>query len=217
MPSKIPWESLKAETLRAICRDLANKALNLKRDQMIHFLENVAEQGLEVSLGNLEETQPPKRAPRPAAASATSESAHNTRFQGTKRVRVFNTRLGLLTRRKASKIAEERRKRTPRAKAPRDNLPSKPGRSREIFAGVVLSPRQRTFERRQKDILIKTEIGTDEDRDEESHGKNAEESSLADSNKENNSRIVEDPPAGVDAAKPDGEHGDDMEMEMRDV
>jgi hypothetical protein len=38
-----PWELLKAESLRTVCRDLGG--LPGRRDEMITFLKNVEEQG----------------------------------------------------------------------------------------------------------------------------------------------------------------------------
>lgn len=40
--SSFTWQSLKAETLRAVCRDLgAGPAIKRKRDDMISFLKDV--------------------------------------------------------------------------------------------------------------------------------------------------------------------------------
>lgn len=41
--AKFPWDLLKAESLRALCRDLGG--LQGRRDEMITFLKAVEEQG----------------------------------------------------------------------------------------------------------------------------------------------------------------------------
>lgn len=56
--SKIPWDKLKADTLRAICRDLGANPGKRKREGMLEFLRAV-------------ETTGRASRPRPAYPSAT--------------------------------------------------------------------------------------------------------------------------------------------------
>ena len=44
-PSKIPWDKLKADTLRAICRDFGANPGKRKREGMLEFLRAVETTG----------------------------------------------------------------------------------------------------------------------------------------------------------------------------
>ncbi|GLB42903.1 hypothetical protein LshimejAT787_1203520 [Lyophyllum shimeji] len=67
MPN-IPWASLKAETLRALCRDLGFTKYTT-RDVMIDHLKRVEDQGLEKALARETSAGTPKKATRAVTAS----------------------------------------------------------------------------------------------------------------------------------------------------
>lgn len=49
MAGGIPWDQLKADTLRLVCRDLGATPGKRKRDDMIGFLNKVEKRGREFS------------------------------------------------------------------------------------------------------------------------------------------------------------------------
>ncbi|THH13159.1 hypothetical protein EW146_g7030 [Bondarzewia mesenterica] len=65
MQSKIPWDMLKADTLRLVCRDLGATPGKRKRDDMIDFLKKVETHGLETAIAEMESEQQGKEKEKP--------------------------------------------------------------------------------------------------------------------------------------------------------
>ncbi|EPQ53306.1 hypothetical protein GLOTRDRAFT_122482 [Gloeophyllum trabeum ATCC 11539] len=80
MTSQFPWDKLRAETLRTLCKELGFPAKLSRRDEMIKALAAVQEHGLEETLERFDELVPEGEAP--AAAGTTT-----TAFQRPKRPR----------------------------------------------------------------------------------------------------------------------------------
>ncbi|KAH9475191.1 hypothetical protein JR316_0012302 [Psilocybe cubensis] len=108
-----PWELLKAECLRLICMQIVQGSKEggayqgvMRKESMIEFLRDVDKRGLEPALKTLgktqalrkplessspEETSSPKRKSsrlEEADGEGDTSLAHNTRFKGTKRVKL---------------------------------------------------------------------------------------------------------------------------------
>ncbi|PPQ75947.1 hypothetical protein CVT26_005850 [Gymnopilus dilepis] len=106
--SLFPWDLLKAECLRLVCTQLVQASEEggsyqgaFRRDDMIDFLRDVEERGLEPAVKKMEANQSPRKvASTPAQASPKRKSAriqegnesenanYNTRFKGAKRVKL---------------------------------------------------------------------------------------------------------------------------------
>ncbi|KAI0290247.1 hypothetical protein BC826DRAFT_1028005 [Russula brevipes] len=69
-PSKIPWDKLKADTLRAICRDFGANPGKRKREGMLEFLRAVETTGLDEALKLNIEDKEESSPRRPAAKRA---------------------------------------------------------------------------------------------------------------------------------------------------
>ncbi|KZT00114.1 uncharacterized protein LAESUDRAFT_816681 [Laetiporus sulphureus 93-53] len=55
--SQMPWETLRAETLRAVLKDLEVKQYFSKKDEMVQFLHSVERNGVESDVGRPERTR----------------------------------------------------------------------------------------------------------------------------------------------------------------
>jgi hypothetical protein len=75
--SKIPWDKLKADTLRAICRDFGANPGKRKREGMLEFLRAVEtaslDEALKLNIEDKDDTSP--RRPSTKRARATEEGA----------------------------------------------------------------------------------------------------------------------------------------------
>ncbi|KAF8063410.1 hypothetical protein FPV67DRAFT_1506425 [Lyophyllum atratum] len=231
---EFPWDSLKAETLRSLCRDLGMSRPST-RGAMIGFLTQVKEQGLEKAIAIESSQTPLKRKAAPALPITPSErragktvSDYDTRH---KRARLSDPGPG--TSRKTStravqngttdssdKPAPKRRGRppkttsklTPKTKTRKEEVspPSAPiSARREIFDGVVVPTVN--FGASKGKAKAQEEMG-DEDADgdidmdhveEQDDGRISRvESSLAGSNKENESVSGSDESAHQNSGEP---------------
>ncbi|KAF5375916.1 hypothetical protein D9615_008214 [Tricholomella constricta] len=218
---EFPWDSLKAGTLRTLCRDLGFPKIMATKDVMIRFLTKVEQQGPEKALSELAQILPKnadKSAPASPAVSpskrklGTVVSDYDTRHKRTRRSDPGpglsrRTARGVTSIAAASpntKVEHKRRGRPPKSttkRGPKKKAaaapPSPPADARrEIFDGVVLPTRQvresKGKEKAQNEDLGEEDAEGDvemelEEEVEEDGGISRVESSLASSNKENES------------------------------
>ncbi|KAF9530657.1 hypothetical protein CPB83DRAFT_850061 [Crepidotus variabilis] len=258
MGSLFPWDILKAECLRLVCFQVTGGRLLQRREEMINFLKEVNEDGLDLALASLEElnsntpTSPVrKRKVRgdPLEGVETSDDgakdlfepeAYNTRYKGTKRVKMTKQvpdetpaqpKRGRGRPRKSAPAAlgtqsskgqplsvglpNGNKTKRPRGRPPKhaaSRAPKQPrSKVKQVFDGVVLSLRKKstvTGIRRgaspHSDADAEGEMDVDAvevwepDLPEASSPQKSldgvEESSLGDSNKENQSHLT--PPNG---------------------
>ncbi|TFK51570.1 hypothetical protein OE88DRAFT_1659673 [Heliocybe sulcata] len=95
MPSEFPWDTLKAETLRSLCRDLNLPPRLGRRAEMIKALSAIADEGLEVVLERIDEIVPNETG---ASSSRRAKRPREAEPQGTllsDRKKGINLRSGL--------------------------------------------------------------------------------------------------------------------------
>ncbi|KAA1470843.1 hypothetical protein DENSPDRAFT_836745 [Dentipellis sp. KUC8613] len=83
MPVPFPWENLKADTLRGVCRDLGAHTKR-KKEEMLEFIKGVEDNGLEATLKTIEaeEQNAPASATPKKGANKRSRSAHEENGNG---------------------------------------------------------------------------------------------------------------------------------------
>ncbi|TFY79078.1 hypothetical protein EWM64_g4928 [Hericium alpestre] len=74
MSREFPWTSLKADTLRAICRDLGAGGKR-KKEEMLEFIQGVERNGLEETLKSVEAEE--KETPAKAGAKRARPAKEN--------------------------------------------------------------------------------------------------------------------------------------------
>ncbi|RDB21913.1 hypothetical protein Hypma_011008 [Hypsizygus marmoreus] len=225
-----PWDQVKANTLRTICRDLGFSS-SAPRETMVTFLNLAADEGLEKAQNWAENWHKQREEPISAASPATPKrkmgavvSDYETRHKD-KRARLSDPGPGVARRpvsrkaaaAKASIAAEaptpstanvtpKRARGRPRKNAPKatEEKPVSQSAPREIFDGVVLPAPHHAGKGkgREEDADMGDEAGPPQ------VNEDGEESSLASSNKENELRpsqpqhLPSNRPANGDA--PDG-------------
>lgn len=170
-----PWDSLKAESLRFVCRDLGR--LPGRRDEMITFLKAVEEQGLENALA-LEVRSAPEQKPAEAAATLVTStpslkrnrqpvvSDYNTRHRD-KRVRVSDPGPGLSRRQAARRANGTNTSQAAKYSAKMKTVPKAEATTkgrRTIFDGVLLPRFYPPVKEKEKEKETETEKETEKEK-----------------------------------------------------